>query len=311
MPWSVAIRQLLRGFAMGAADIVPGVSGGTVALVVGIYERLIDNVHRGAQVLGHLLRRDLRGARSALAAVQWLWLITLLGGILTAIAVLSSAIERLLHDHPVAMAGLFTGLVAGSVVVARRLLNRLDVTGALLVLATGIGVFALLGLRTATEVGPDATEIVTRPAWIFLPVGAIAICAMILPGVSGSFLLVMMGMYTEVLGAVNDRDLLVLALFGLGCIVGLAAFSSVLSWLLEHHHDRVLASMIGLMLGSLRVLWPWPGGTATTTLAWPRDEIMVPVALAVLGLVVVIAVDRLARGRETIATPARAGQTAT
>jgi len=204
------------------------------------------------------------------------------------------------------MAALFTGLVIGSILVARRLLRHIDTTGIALSLATGVIVFLALGLRTATEVSPDAAEVVTRSAWIFVPVGAIAICAMILPGVSGSFLLVIMGMYTEVLGAVNDRNLIVIGLFGLGCVLGLAGFSSILSWLLEHHHDRVLAVMIGLMIGSLRVLWPWPGGTATTTLAWPRDDVAPAILLGVIGFGVVVAVDRIARGR----TPATADQTA-
>ena len=293
---------------MGAADIVPGVSGGTVALVVGIYERLIDNVHRGAQFLKHLATRDLAEARATLRRIEWGWLLSLLIGILTAVAVLSSAIEQLLHDHPVAMAGLFTGLVIGSILVARRLLRHVDTTGLLLSVGTGVIVFLALGLRTATEVSPDAAEVVTQPAWVFVPVGAIAICAMILPGVSGSFLLVMMGMYTEVLGAVNDRDLPVLGLFGLGCMLGLAGFSSILSWLLERYHDRVLAVMIGLMIGSLRVLWPWPGGTATTTLAWPRDDVAPAILLGVIGFGVVMAVDRIARGR--IPAAATADQTA-
>jgi putative membrane protein len=117
---------------------------------------------------------------------------------------------------------------------------------------------------------------------------------MILPGISGSFLLVMMGMYTEVLGAVNDRDFFVLAMFALGCVVGLALFSTLLNWLLERYHRWVLAAMIGLMLGSMRVLWPWPGGTNTTTLSMPADDVVVPLLLMLFGVVVVVVVDLLA-----------------
>jgi putative membrane protein len=128
---------------------------------------------------------------------------------------------------------------------------------------------------------------------------------MILPGISGSFLLVMMGMYSEVLGAVNDRDFLVLFVFVLGCGVGLALFSTFLEWMLEHHHDRVIAGMIGLMLGSLRVLWPWPGGTATTTMSAPRGDVVVPVLLAIAGLFIVLAVEltvsRSSRSRQAAA----------
>jgi putative membrane protein len=291
------VQQFVRGFAMGTADIVPGVSGGTVALVTGIYERLIANIHHGASALKHVLRRDVAGARASLRAVEWVWLLTLLIGVLSAIAVLSSALETLLNDHPVRMAGLFAGLVMGAVVVAWRLVRRVDATGLLIMVVTGAALFVLLGLRTDTDVADDAVKAVTQSWWVFFAVGAIAICAMILPGISGSFLLVMMGMYTEVLGAVNDRDLVILAVFALGCVVGLALFSSVLTWLLAQYHDRVVAVMIGLMVGSLRVLWPWPGGTTTTRLEAPRADVAAPVALAVAGFVVVIAVEWTSRRR--------------
>ncbi|MCB0962904.1 MAG: DUF368 domain-containing protein, partial [Acidimicrobiales bacterium] len=117
--------------------------------------------------------------------------------------------------------------------------------------------------------------------------------AMILPGISGSFILVMLGMYPEVLGAVNDRDLLPLVVFMVGAVVGLSVFSTLLNWLLEHYRNLMLAAMIGLMLGSLRVLWPWPGGTDTTELAMPAtgDAVLVPIALAVIGFVVVVAIE--------------------
>jgi putative membrane protein len=200
-------------------------------------------------------------------------------------------LEHLLDEQPRRMAGLFFGLILGSVIIAWRLVKRVNAEGLVMMAVTGVALFLLLGLRTDTAVSDDAAEVVTKPIWVFFLVGAIAICAMILPGISGSFLLVMMGMYTEVLGAVNDRDLLALGVFALGCAVGLGLFSTLLAWLLENHHDRVMAVMIGLMLGSLRVLWPWPGGTTTTTLAAPRDDVVVPVLLALLGFAVVIGVE--------------------
>ena len=167
---------------------------------------------------------------------------------------------------------------------------RVDGVSVALMVGVGATMFFLLGLRSDTEVANDALEVVTEPWWVFLLAGSIAICAMILPGVSGSFLLVMLGMYTEVLGAVNDRDITSLAAFGIGCVIGLALFSTGLNWALEHHHDLVMAAMIGLMLGSLRVLWAWPGGTATTELGRPSGDVLVPTLLAVLGAAVVIGV---------------------
>jgi putative membrane protein len=114
---------------------------------------------------------------------------------------------------------------------------------------------------------------------------------MILPGISGSFILVILGMYTEVLGAVNDRDFASLAAFVVGCVVGLAVFSTLLHWLLEHHRNQVIAAMIGLMLGSMRVLWPWPNGTFTTTLEAPSGEVALPIVLALIGASAVITVE--------------------
>lgn len=291
MPLPTPVKQIPRGFVMGAADIVPGVSGGTVALVLGIYQRLIENVHEGARALRHLLGHDVRAFTASLRRVEWVWLLSLLFGILLAVAVLSSVLERLLDEQPVRMGALFFGLILGSVVIAWRLVKRFDAATLSMALIAGLALFFLLGLRSDTSVADEAAEVVTKPVWLFFLVGAVAICAMILPGVSGSFLLVMLGMYTEVLGAVNDRDFVSLAAFGLGCVVGLALFSTLLAWLLEHHHDRVIAVMIGLMLGSLRVLWPWPGGTATTTLGAPRGDVLVPVLLALAGLAVVLAVE--------------------
>ncbi len=121
----------------------------------------------------------------------------------------------------------------------------------------------------------------------------IAICAMILPGISGSFLLVLMGMYDDVLGAVNQRDIPALVLFAAGAVIGLALFARVLGWLIEHHHDRVVAAMIGLMLGSVRVLWPWPDGVSSSVLGAPGGTVVVPIVLAVVGLAVVVVVGRL------------------
>ncbi|MCB0966196.1 MAG: DUF368 domain-containing protein [Ilumatobacter sp.] len=294
MPVPTPITQVARGFAMGAADIVPGVSGGTVALVLGIYERLIKNVHAGAHVLKEALRGRFSEVGPAIRKVEWVWLVSLLVGILAAVAALSSIIERLLHEQPVRMAALFFGLVVGSVTVAWRLVRRKTATEFAVMLVVGLALFLVLGLRSNTEAAEDAAEVVTKSPWIFFGAGAIAICAMILPGISGSFILVMLGMYTEVLGAVNDRDFASLGAFGLGCIVGLALFSTGLNWALEHHHDIVMSAMIGLMLGSLRVLWPWPGGTTTTDLAEPAGDVLVPILLAVAGAALVITVELVA-----------------
>jgi putative membrane protein len=290
------LKHLGIGFLMGSADVVPGVPGGTVALVSGIYARLIDAIRDAARAAGWLLRGRVGDGVRGLREVDWILLVPLLAGILAAVLTLASVVEHLLEDEPVKLAGLFFGLVGGSVVVARGLLRRPDRGHLALIAVVAVVLFVALGLRGATTA--EAAETATAPLWAFPASGAVAICAMILPGVSGSFLLVMLGMYGDVLGAVNDRDLLPLALFLAGCVVGLAAFSRLLAWLLDHHHDRVVATMIGLMLGSVRILWPWPGGTATTALGAPGGDVLVPVALAAGGFLLVLGLGRIGAVRE-------------
>ncbi len=283
--------HFLRGMAMGSADVVPGVSGGTVALVLAIYHRLITAIRTGSSALGHLLKLDIRGGWALLRAVDWMFLIPLLLGILTAVLLLAGAIEHQLEVHPVQMSGLFMGLVAGSTVVATGLLTRRDLREWMLIIGAGAAFFIALGFTSGASEDEVSGEI---PLWAFFLSGAIAICAMILPGISGSFLLVVMGMYSAVLAAVNERDFLTVGVFVLGCVVGLALFSQLLHWALNEHYDTVMAVMIGLMLGSLRVLWPWPDGAESVALGAPDEAVAVTIGLALFGLMLVLVIDRIA-----------------
>ncbi|CAN5719333.1 DUF368 domain-containing protein [soil metagenome] len=291
MGWLVA-----RGFAMGAADVVPGVSGGTVALVLGIYERLVANIRTGATALGRLARLDPKGMVERLREVEWRFLIPLLGGIGLAVLSLAHVIEIALEEQPVPMSALFFGLIAASAILAWRMLDRPDLTNVLVLVGVAIVAFFVLG------VGSGARD--SAPLPLVLGAGALAICAMILPGVSGSFLLLTIGMYELVLDAVKDRDLVFIGVFALGCVLGLALFSSALSWALEHHRDLVLAALTGLMLGSLRVLWPWPAGTEETGLAAPGEQWGLALLIAVAAFAVVVVVSEIARRRtDAVAAP--------
>jgi putative membrane protein len=298
------LGNVVRGFLMGAADVVPGVSGGTVALVLGIYRRLISSVRDGAKVLGRLVKLDFSGARRSFASVEWTLIAPLLIGILVAVATLSGVIEHLLENSPVQMAGLFLGLVAGSVVVAWGLLEVRDVRRWTILVIVAILTFILLGVRGGTS--DDTVSQVADPAlWAFFIAGAIAICAMILPGISGSFLLVTMGMYGPVLAAVSDRDLAIIVVFGLGCVIGLALFSQVLHWALVKHEPTIMAGLIGLMVGSVRVLWPWPSGLDSTELGWIEGPVVVTLGLMVFGFMLVVAIDLISAriaGREHVDT---------
>jgi len=282
------LANVLRGFLMGAADVVPGVSGGTVALVLGIYERLIASVQSGAATLGYAVRGRFSDARRRFGDVEWGLILPLLAGILIAVVSLASLIERLLHDAPQGTAAAFFGLVSGSILVAWPLVKRWTGLRVLAATATAIAAFSLLGLRS---------EAVTDPGpLLFFGAGAIAIVAMILPGISGSFILLMLGMYQAVLGAVNGREVVLLGVFVIGAVLGLTSFSTLLSRLLRDHHDLVVACLIGLMAGSLRVLWPWPDGTESAALAPPTDP-LIPTVAAVAGFLAVIVVGRFSRGK--------------
>lgn len=275
---------------MGATDVVPGVSGGTIALVLGIYTRLVAAIRQGSIALGLGLRGDFKGAVAALREVPWLFIIPLLVGILGAILVLAGPIEHALETYPVPMAGLFLGLVAGSAYIAWRLLEKPSARLAGIMLVSAAVVFVVLGFGGSST----SDGLTSPPLWAYPASAAIAVCAMILPGISGSFFLVMLGMYTAVLSAAADREWAILALFALGAVAGLAVFSRFLHWALQHHYDLVMAILIGLMVGSVRILWPWPNGLESTALGAPNEAVPLTVGLAVLACAVVLGFNAIA-----------------
>lgn len=276
---------------MGTADLVPGVSGGTVALAAGIYARLIAAIRGASEVLVILAKGRLAEAARSFRGLDWSLLLPLLAGIAAAILSLASLVEHHLESSPVQIGGLFMGLVLGSVAVALRMLRRINVEAVVLMGVFAVVMFLALGLVPETHSTGEARDV---GLLAYGASGALAICAMILPGISGSFMLVAVGMYVNVLGAVNSRNLLPIAVFLVGCVVGLALFSRLLFWLIRNHHDRVVAVMIGLMLGSVRILWPWPGGPLTSELGAPTGNVIGPMGLGILGLVAVLAVARIA-----------------
>lgn len=288
-----SLINVLRGFLMGSADLVPGVSGGTVALVLGIYRTLVANVKQGAHVLGALVTFNVAGAAEAWRAIDWRFMLTLLSGIALAIITLSSAIRYLLDTYPIETAAVFFGLVAASIVIAWRLLAARDPLRLSIIATVSVLAFVVLGLRSG--------EVDDPALWMFFASGAVAICAMILPGISGSFILLMLGMYGATIDAIHDRSLSIIVVFGVGAILGLASFAPLLDRLLSRHYDSVMAALIGLMAGSLRVLWPWPDGTETTSLALPRGSWLLPIALSLGAAALVLVVGRLAARPTSVA----------
>ena len=295
---------LARGVAMGAADVVPGVSGGTIAVVLGIYERLLAAIREVAGAAARLLRGDWRSCGRRLAGVDWWLIVPLLVGILGTILLLASVIETQLEERPETMAGLFCGLVLASAVSACRLFEWRGAVQIVLMAVAALATFGLLGLQSGPVADPSLL--------VLAGAGAIAICAMILPGISGAFLLLMLGMYGAVINVVTDLRYLEAAVFLAGAAVGLGLFSSLLGWLLDEGRNPVMAVLVGLMFGSLRVLWPWPNGVGVisrhqhemisgTGLDWPAaDEWLAPTVAAAAGLAAVLIITRLARDRGSI-----------
>lgn len=287
----------LRGFCIGTADLVPGVSGSTVAVLLGVYQRLLEAVTSVAGALARLLRGDPRGTVGRLRRIDWALVAPVAAGAIVALAALARAVDWLLTNRPEATAGAFGGLVCAAVLVAARQVRAWRLSLGVLTVAV-----ATLG---AWLFGLSATPVAEPVTIVWLGAGALGICAMILPGISGAFVLLIIGLYASFVDALSNRDWAPIGLFAAGAVVGALVFASLLSRLLARHHDNVMATMVGLMLGSLRVLWPWPNGVghlggpgeviSGTGLEWPdRGEVLWPVVCAVAAFALALAASRTA-----------------
>lgn len=247
------LRQILLHFAqgllMGGADIIPGVSGGTMALIVGIYTRLIAALSGLFSSVTAILKLDYRLARIRFGSVEWILILPLGLGIVTALLVGARFIPALMETYPHESLGLFFGLVAASIAIPwKRIRQRNAVILVVAVFAAALA-FILTGIPPREGAEPSLFRVFAS--------ASVAICAMILPGVSGAFLLKVLGMYEVTLAALNGRDLVYVGVFVLGAVVGLGLFSKLLNWLLSNWYDVTMAALVGLMLGALRALWPW------------------------------------------------------
>jgi putative membrane protein len=246
----------LRGMLMGAADVVPGVSGGTMAFITGIYERLLTAI---SAVDPGLLRDVAAGRwRHAWTRVDGLFLVALLAGIATSVFTLARGISHLLETQPLPLWSFFLGLILASAIVLVRHVRGWTPRRAA-ALAAGALAAAFVGLSPAFDLPPVLLS--------YFLAGFVAICAMILPGISGSFILVLLGMYAHVLEAIEALDLLHLAIFAAGAASGLLAFTRLLKRLLDTYHEATLAALTGFLVGSLPVVWPWrmPRGDGATS----------------------------------------------
>jgi putative membrane protein len=242
----------IRGFLIGLAEIVPGVSGGTLALIVGVYQTLIRSASSLVQALVSGVRSGPSAIRGPWRQVSWSVIIPVGLGMVTGIFLGAWLLEPVLEEYPVQTRAVFAGLILASLWVPLRMVGSAWSPALVLgALASASLTFVALGL-------PGATLSSDSLVWV-APAAALAVCALVLPGVSGSYLLLTLGMYQPTLSAVNDRDFAYLGVFVLGALAGLGVFVRLLQWLLAKHSAITLAIITGLMLGSLRALWPWQG----------------------------------------------------
>lgn len=250
-----SIALFFKGMAMGAADIVPGVSGGTIALITGIYEEFVDSLKSLSSAPKVLFNK---GIKKAWNHVNGNFLIVLALGIGTSLISLVQFIKYALLEHPILLWSFFFGLIVSSTYFVGRGVKKWDLKK---IIAFILGAALIYYL---TSISPAESS--KAPWFVFLS-GALAICAMILPGISGAFILVLLGKYTYIIESLSDFQFKTIAFFAAGCITGLLAFSHLLSWMLRKYHDLTIALLSGFMLGSLNKIWPWK-----ETLEWGLDR---------------------------------------
>jgi len=243
----------LKGILMGAADIIPGVSGGTIAFITGIYETLITALRT---INGFALKKLLRFEfRSFWKTINGGFLASLLLGILISVVTLSGPIVYLLEQHTLFLLSFFFGLIIASAVIITRKVRTHSLS------AWIAGITGALTAFFVTSLSPVATP---DSLWFIFISGAIAICAMILPGISGSFILLLLGKYAFILESIKELHLTVIVIFCAGCLTGLLSFVRILSRLLQRYHDQTMLLLAGVMLGSLTRIWPWKAPLAET-----------------------------------------------
>ena len=284
-----------KGACMGAADVIPGVSGGTIAFLMGIYQELLDSIK---SVNGEAFKLLFKGRLAEFwKHINGNFLASLFAGILVSVFSLARLMKYLLEFHPVPLWSFFFGLILASAIYILKGLDKWSIQNIISLLA-GAGIAAFICVASPAQT-PDAL-------WFVFLSGAIAICAMILPGISGSFILLLLGKYAFVMTAVTELNIPVLAVFAAGCAIGIISFSHFLSWLLKKFYMLTIALLSGFMLGSLLKVWPWKVPGAAEGFDYPclpaqfeqvtglDPQLGTSIAFAVLGLAIVLVIEFVA-----------------
>ena len=244
--WESYLFLCLRGMAMGGADVIPGVSGGTIAFITGIYEELIKSIKSVNVRLFKTLFRE--GIAAAWQQVNGNFLLAVVSGILISIFSLARLISWLLANHPMLVWAFFFGLIVGSAIYIGRKIEKWS---------AAVFLFLIAGTALAYYITIATPATTPETVWFVFLSGSIALCALILPGISGAFILVLLGKYEFMLNAVRDFNLWIIMVFAAGGVLGVVAFSNVIAWLFKKHPNVTLALLGGFMIGSLNKLWPW------------------------------------------------------
>ena len=280
-------RLLFTGLSMGFADLIPGVSSGTIAFLYGIYDELLYTIRTLTGAFPKLLFKG--QFRKAFSLIPFRFLIPLGAGMIIAIFGLVQAVSYLLDTQALYVWAVFFGLVLGSALVVSKRMRGWTINRGLL-LAAGFGLtFCIVGLPALASA---SSPLVT------LGTGAIASMAMILPGISGSLMMVLLGQYEHIITDISNLDVLTLIIFAAGIVIGLALFARLLGWLLHHHHSAVIATLIGVMLGSLRAVWPWQTDASTNAAPTFDGTFIVVISLMVAGFILVMLLERFGIAKE-------------
>lgn len=283
-----ALTLYARGALIGVVETIPGVSGGTVALIVGVYERLILGLSAFFALPVRFLRDGAKAGMAAFRGVPWFFLVTLGLGMVSTVLLGAHFIPGYYERWPVEANALFFGLILGSIAVPWHRIRERQRRHFVIAGVAAIVAFLLAGLPERLVEDP--------PPLMIIGGATIAISALVLPGVSGSYLLHVMGLWVPTLEAVNEMNLVYLMFFALGALIGAAVIVRLVSWLLLHHHDATLAALVGLMIGSLRALWPWLTQDGTMTLPeWTFAALFAPLLLILGGFLFVRLIDHWAR----------------
>lgn len=293
-----------KGIAMGAADVVPGVSGGTIAFISGIYEELLVSISNINLKTISILKQE--GFKGAWNSINGNFLATLLAGIGVSVITLAKGISFLLDTEPILLWSFFFGLVVASVIFIGKQITQWNFKT---ILAIVIGTILAYNITILEPLVTNESSL-----FFYFISGALAICAMILPGISGSFILVLLGSYKMILEAIHSRDLKLIFTVGLGVIVGLLSFSKVLKWLFFNYKNLTLAALTGFIIGSLNKIWPWK-----ETLSWRTNshgeevpllqksvnpfliednQIFFSIAMAIVGYAVILILEKIEKEKK-------------